>query len=155
MLELERLNLNSDYSGSINNKLYYWSKLFNFFEPHVYHMNANISPVFDFLHSFYYWLKICPSYSYVETHSLIVMILRGMTFEKDFTLLKHPPANVGDKRDTVLILESGRSLEKDMATHSSIHGLRIPSTQEPGGLQSIGLQRAGHDWSDLVHLGGN
>ena len=85
MLELERLNLNSNYSGSINNKLYYWSKLFNFFEPHVYHMNANISPVFDFLQSFYYWLKICPSDSYVETHSLIVMILRGMTFGKGIT----------------------------------------------------------------------
>ena len=32
-----------------------------------------------------------------------------------------------------------------MATHSSIHAWRIPWTEEPGGLQSIGLQTAGHD----------
>ena len=32
------------------------------------------------------------------------------------------------------------------ATHSSIHAWKIPWTQEPGGLQSMGLQRVGHDW---------
>ena len=36
-------------------------------------------------------------------------------------------------------------LEKDMATHSSILAWRIPWTEEPGGLQSTGLQRVGHD----------
>jgi len=41
-------------------------------------------------------------------------------------------------------------LEKGMATHSSILAWRIPWTEEPGGLQSMGSQRAGHDWSDLV-----
>ena len=39
-----------------------------------------------------------------------------------------------------------------MATHSSILAWRIPWTEEPGGPQSIGLQRVGHDWSDLVHM---
>ena len=42
------------------------------------------------------------------------------------------------------------SLEKGMATHSSILAWRIPWTEEPGRLQSIGLQRVGHDWSDLA-----
>ena len=37
-------------------------------------------------------------------------------------------------------------LEKEMATHSSILPWRIPWTEEPGGLQSMGLQRVGHDW---------
>ena len=37
------------------------------------------------------------------------------------------------------------SLEKEMATHSSILAWRIPCTEEPGGLQSMGLHRAGHD----------
>ena len=37
-----------------------------------------------------------------------------------------------------------------MATHSSILAWRIPWTEEPGGLQSIGLQRARHDWSTLA-----
>ena len=37
------------------------------------------------------------------------------------------------------------SLEKEMATHSSILAWRIPWTEEPGGLQSKGSQRVGHD----------
>ena len=36
-------------------------------------------------------------------------------------------------------------LEKEMATHSSILAWRIPWTEEPGGLQSLGSQRVGHD----------
>ena len=36
-------------------------------------------------------------------------------------------------------------LEKEMATHSSILPWEIPWTEEPGRLQSIGLQRVGHD----------
>ena len=42
-------------------------------------------------------------------------------------------------------------LEKEMAAHSSILAWRIPWTEEPGGLQSIGSQRVGHDWGDLAH----
>ena len=38
-------------------------------------------------------------------------------------------------------------LEKGVATHSSILARRIPWTEEPGGLQSMGLQRVGHDWA--------
>ena len=36
-------------------------------------------------------------------------------------------------------------LEKEMATHSGILAWRIPWTEEPGRLQSLGLQRVGHD----------
>ena len=38
-------------------------------------------------------------------------------------------------------------LEKEMATHSSILAWRIPGTEEPGGLQSMGSKRFGHDWT--------
>ena len=38
-------------------------------------------------------------------------------------------------------------LEEGMATHSSILAWRIPWTEEPGGLQSTGLQRVRHDWA--------
>ena len=38
-------------------------------------------------------------------------------------------------------------LEKEMATHSSILAWKIPWTEESGGLQSMGLQRVGHDWA--------
>ena len=37
-------------------------------------------------------------------------------------------------------------LEKEMATHSSILAWKIPWTEEPGRLQSMGSQRVGHDW---------
>ena len=36
-------------------------------------------------------------------------------------------------------------LEKEMVTHSSILAWRIPWTEEPGGLQSMGLQAVGHN----------
>ena len=41
---------------------------------------------------------------------------------------------------------SGRSLEKEMATHSSIVAWEIPWTEQHGRLQSMGLQRVGHDF---------
>ena len=40
-----------------------------------------------------------------------------------------------------------------MATHSSVLAWRIPGTGEPGGLQSTGSHRVGHDWSDLAAAG--
>ena len=40
---------------------------------------------------------------------------------------------------------SGRSLEKEMATHCSVLAWRIAWTVEPGGLQSLGLKRVGHN----------
>ena len=42
-----------------------------------------------------------------------------------------------------------------MATHSSILARRIPWTEEPGGLQSIGLQKIRYDWSYLAHTSRN
>ena len=43
-----------------------------------------------------------------------------------------------------------RTLEKEMATHSSVLSWRIPGMAEPGGLLSMGSHRVGHDWSDLA-----
>ena len=42
------------------------------------------------------------------------------------------------------------TLEKEMATHSSVLAWRIPGTGEPGGLPSMGSHRVGHDWSNLA-----
>ena len=47
-------------------------------------------------------------------------------------------------------LGRGDPLEEGMATHSSTLTWRIPGTEEPGGLQSMGSQRVGHDRSDLA-----
>ena len=59
-------------------------------------------------------------------------------------MVKNLPANAGDRKDTVLSLGWEDPLEEGMATHSSILVWRIPRTEEPGGLQSIGSQIAGH-----------
>ena len=59
-------------------------------------------------------------------------------------MVKDPPA----LRETcVWRLGQEDPLEKGMATHSSILAWRIPWTEEPGGLQSMGSQRVGHDWA--------
>ena len=57
-------------------------------------------------------------------------------------MIKNLPA----VRETqVLSLGQEGPLEKGMATHSSIHAWRIPWTEEPGGLQSMGSQRVRHN----------
>ena len=54
--------------------------------------------------------------------------------------------NLSVKQETwVRFLGWEDPLEKEMATHSSILAWRIPWTEEPGGLQSMGLQRVGHN----------
>ena len=57
-------------------------------------------------------------------------------------MVKNPPASVGDSH---LILGQEDSLEKEMATHSSILAWEIPWSEEPRGLLSMGLQRIRHD----------
>ena len=55
---------------------------------------------------------------------------------------KESACNAGDPGS---IPGSGRSLEKGKGAHSSILAWRIPWTEEPGGLQSMELQRVRHD----------
>ena len=43
-------------------------------------------------------------------------------------------------------------LEKEMATHSSTPAWKIPCTEEPGRLQSMGSQRVGHNWVTSLHF---
>ena len=57
-------------------------------------------------------------------------------------MVKNPPANAGDVRDMGLILGQEDALEEEMATHSNILAWRIPWTEEPGRLQSMGSQES-------------
>ena len=59
-------------------------------------------------------------------------------------MVKNPPAIAGDIRDVGSIPGREDPLEEDMATHSSI-AWRIPWTEEPGRLQSMGSQRVRHN----------
>jgi len=61
-------------------------------------------------------------------------------------VVKNLPPNAGD---TVLIPGSGRSRGIGMETHSSMLSWKIPWTEEPDGLLSMGLQRIRHDWLSM------
>ena len=59
--------------------------------------------------------------------------------------VKSPPASAEMEEMQVRSLGGEDPLEEGTATHSGILAWRIPRTEEPGGLQSIGSQRVGHD----------
>ena len=67
--------------------------------------------------------------SYAAVHG----VAKSQTWLSDFTFTFHFHA-----------------LEKEMATHSSVLAWRIPGTEEPGGLPSMGSHRVGHNWCDLA-----
>ena len=59
-------------------------------------------------------------------------------------MVKNPPANARDLRVVGLIPGLEDPLEEGMATYSNILAWRIPWTEKPGRLQSMGLPRVGH-----------
>ena len=65
-------------------------------------------------------------------------------------VVKNLPANAGGSilRD----VDWKDLLEEGVTTHSSVLACRIPWTEEPGGLQSMGLQRVGHNWALSLSL---
>ena len=58
---------------------------------------------------------------------------------------KESVCNAGDTGDAGSIPGLGDPLEEEMAPHSSILAWEIPWTEEPGGIQSMGSQRVGHN----------
>ena len=56
-------------------------------------------------------------------------------------VIKNPPANEGELRS----LGQEDPLKEEMSTHSSILAWKVPWTEKPGGLQSMGSQRVRHD----------
>ena len=66
---------------------------------------------------------------------------------KDFPGVKNLPANADSQEMWVWSLGREDLLEKEMATYSSILAWKIPWTEEPFGLQFMGLQRVGRDWA--------
>ena len=67
-------------------------------------------------------------------------------------MVKNLPTDAGDIRDSGSIPGLGRPPGGGHATHSSILAWRIPWTEEPGRLQSIGPPGVGHDCADLAHM---
>ena len=77
--------------------------------------------------------------------SLIVLFIYDNLFVTQ--MVKDPPAM---QEIWVRSLGQEDPMEKRMVTHSSILSWRL--TEEPGGLQSMGLQRIGHDWATNTHI---
>ena len=69
----------------------------------------------------------------------------GQTREINGSVVKNLPAVKETQEMQVRSLGREDALEKEMAAHSSILAWKIPWTEEPGGLQSMGSQRVGHD----------
>ena len=67
-------------------------------------------------------------------------------------VVRNVPANEGDIRDTGSIPGSGRSLENEVAIHSSILAWEIPCTGKPGGLPFMGSQRVRHNLETKTHI---
>ena len=78
---------------------------------------------------------------YTKWRILTSIVNRSLYMKKIITILKE-----------LYFIPPIPAMEKEMATHSSILACRIPWTEEPGGLQSTGSQRVGHDWAtSLTH----
>ena len=68
-------------------------------------------------------------------------------------MVKNPPAMQEMQETQFQSLGQEDPLQKEMATHFSILALKMPWTEEPGGLQSMGSQGVGHDLvTEHVHI---
>ena len=94
------------------------------------------------------------SISFHGSH-LWCQILKSLYLTLGFSggsVVKNLPVMQESQETQVLSLGQEDPLKEEMATHSSIFAWRILWTEKPGGLHSIGLQRVGHDWSDLARM---
>ena len=88
----------------------------------------------------------------IQVRDIFYFNILLLIIEWDGTNGNELTCHAGHIRDVVLIPRLGDPLEEGKATHSSILAWRIPWTEEPGGLQSIGLHRVRYNWSNLVHM---
>ena len=85
-----------------------------------------------------FWMEVSPS--------LCLSLFFVLAVPHGF-LVAHMVKNLPTIQETwVQPLGQEDLLEKGMATHSSILAWRLPWTEQPGGLQSTGLQKVGHEW---------
>ena len=100
-------------------------------------------------------LKDFENYSFLFYHYINVIVLNGTPLQ--YSCLENPMdggvwwaavhgvANSQTRLSDFTFTFHFHALEKAMATHSSTLAWKIPGTEESGGLQSMGLQRVGHD----------
>ena len=89
-------------------------------------------------------------YVYTHTHTYIYNLFKFLTFyfvleyraSQVVLVVKSLPSNAADIRKQIHSLGQEDPLEEEMATHSSILAWRIPGTEKPGGLQSLGCKES-------------
>ena len=100
----------------------------------------------------YYFSPHWSSYkTHCQTADISFLISSNFRASQVVLVVKNPPASAGRWKRQFWSLGWEGLLDQGMATHSSIYAWRIPWTEEPSGLRSIGSQRVQHDWSDLTH----
>ena len=97
-----------------------------------------------FLHKYYYFLHRGKSFIAVlkNCNKIFAIFVPYLWASLVAQRVKHLPTM---QETRVRSLDREESLEKEMATHSSVLAWRIPGMGEPGGLPSMGSHRVGHD----------
>ena len=126
-----------------------------------YSFQRNTFAFVDFLNIYSYFCYFFPStfFQFVSPYllgialiliifSILILLIGGARGKEPFCQCRRPKRH---KFKSWFDLWIGKiPLEKGMATHSSIPAWRVSWTEEPGGLQTIGSQRVGHNWNDLA-----
>ena len=100
-----------------------------------------------------YWILgvcCCKTLGLLWQETCLGVVHSSKGFPSD-SAVKNPPAVQEPHETWVQSLGQEDPMEEGMATHPSILPWEIPRTEEPAGLYSIGLQRVGHDRSNLAH----
>ena len=98
------------------------------------------------------WLRSL-SQDYEGIHSLIQQIFSSAFYEHGAFLVAQTVKHLPAMQETwVWSLGQEDPLEKEMATHCSTVAWKIPWTEDPGRLQSMGSQRVRHNWATSLHF---
>ena len=84
----------------------------------------------------------CREFAFQELHTGPKITMKPL---KEIRLVKNPTAIEGDTGDKGSVPGSGRSPGEGNGNHASIPACQMPWTEDPGRLQSMELQRVGHD----------
>ena len=90
-------------------------------------------------------LPLCQGSNFTFWCFLALSLLKRDWSSPDDSVIKNPPAKQETQNTQVWSLHQEGPLEKEMATYSSMLAWEIPWMEKPGGLQSMGSQKAGHN----------
>ena len=139
-------------------KFYGWRSLVGYspWDCRVKHDWATSLTLTEYTNLFKLWFSpdMCPGVGSLNPTVVLLLVFIYLCFLKSFhTVLQGFPgvSNCKESACKARDLSWKDPLEKDMATHFSILTWRIPWTEEPGGVQSLGSQRFRHDWVTNTH----